>query len=56
MDWSRENTQLWEGRAMVHGKMSKSRDSIRLTTNVIKRALDLELSEEEQELERRLNP
>jgi len=54
VDWSRNNTELWEGRAMVRGKMSKAHDSIALSTIAIKRALGLELTEKETELENRL--
>jgi DNA sulfur modification protein DndB len=54
LDWSKENTDLWEGRAMAHGKMSKSRDSIRLTAIAIKRSLGLTLSEQEHAFEQRL--
>jgi len=54
IDWSRANTDLWEGRAMVRGKMSKAHDSIALSTIAIKRALGLELAEKEAELESRL--
>ena len=54
IDWSRENTALWEGRAMVRGQMSKARDSVLSTTNVLKQALGLSLTEKEQALERRL--
>lgn len=36
---------------MVRGKMSKSRDSIVLTANVLKRAMGLPLTSKEQELE-----
>ncbi|MBX0330252.1 DNA sulfur modification protein DndB [Oscillochloris sp. ZM17-4] len=52
VDWSRANTSLWEGRAMVRGKMSKTRDSISLTASAIKQILGLELTERERELER----
>jgi DNA sulfur modification protein DndB len=51
VDWSRKNTELWEGRAMIRGKMSKTNDSIKLTANAIKQALGLTLTEKEQELE-----
>ncbi len=54
VNWSRENTDLWEGRAMIHGKMSKAQDSIKLTANTIKQLLGVELTEEEQERERKL--
>jgi len=51
IDWSRSNTQLWEGRAMVGGHMSKTRQNVQLTANLIKRVLGLELTPEEQKLE-----
>lgn len=54
IDWKRENTTLWEGRAMLRGRMSKSRDSILLTASAIKKILGLELTEQEQALEQRL--
>ena len=54
LDWSRENTTLWEGRAIVRGRMSKSRDSVGLTAIAIKQKLELPLTEKEQSLEQRL--
>jgi DNA sulfur modification protein DndB len=51
IDWSRANTGLWEGRAMVGGHVSKSRQNVVLTTNVIKKALGLQLGAEEQRYE-----
>jgi DNA sulfur modification protein DndB len=54
LDWSRENTALWEGRAMIRGRMSKARDSAQLTANVLKQALGLTLTKKEQVLEQRL--
>jgi len=47
IDWSRSNTDLWEGRAVVHGRISKARAQVTLTTNIVKLALDLELSPDE---------
>jgi DNA sulfur modification protein DndB len=52
LDWSRSNAELWEGRAMLRGKMSKTRESIHLTANAIKQALGLPLTENEVALER----
>lgn len=52
IDWSRSNTQLWEGRAMVHGRISKARSNIQLTANVIKRAMGIRLNAEELVLEK----
>jgi len=51
IDWSRGNTQLWEGRAMIGGRISKASHNVTLTTNVIKNKLGLELTPEEQRAE-----
>lgn len=51
VDWSRSNNDLWEGRAMAHGRMSKATTNVQLTANLIKKALGLRLSETEAELE-----
>lgn len=53
VDWSRTNTRLWEGRAMNGGKVSKARDNIILTANVLKRYLEVPLSKDEEETESR---
>ena len=50
IDWSKSNSD-WEGRAMIGGSMSKARRNVILTSNYIKQALTLQLSDEEQELE-----
>lgn len=52
LDWSRSNARLWEGRAMVGGRLSKSTSSVVLTGNAVKRHLGLPLSEEEAQIER----
>ncbi len=51
IDWSRKNTDLWEGRALNHGKVSKVTTNIILTTNVIKKQLGVELDPEGQRIE-----
>ena len=51
IDWSRANAKLWEGRALIGGKVSKVTTNTILTTNVVKRALGLPLSEDEQRVE-----
>ena len=51
IDWSRAN-QDWEGRAMVHGRMSKAKSNVALTTNYIKVALGQALSSADQEIEK----
>lgn len=50
VDWLRTN-RMWEGRAMVRGKMSKAGDSVTLTAALIKKLLGLPLTPEEMELE-----
>ena len=54
VDWSRSNTGLWEGRALVHGRISKARSNVRLTANLLKKHMGLRLNDEEVELERQL--
>lgn len=54
LDWSRSNEALWDGRAMVHGRISKARTNVRLTANLLKKHMGLRLSTEEEELERQL--
>ncbi len=54
VDWSRSNTKLWEGRAMVGGRVSKAHSNVILTAAALKRVLDLPLSPEEQRLEKSL--
>jgi DNA sulfur modification protein DndB len=51
LDWSRQNTRLWEGRAMIGGRVSKAGNNVVLTTNAIKTHLKLPLSPEERRVE-----
>jgi DNA sulfur modification protein DndB len=51
INWSRSNAKLWEGRALIGGKVSKVTTNVTLTTNVLKKALGLPLHEEEQKVE-----
>ncbi|MBN2845540.1 MAG: DNA sulfur modification protein DndB [Deltaproteobacteria bacterium] len=51
IDWSRSNAKMWEGRAMVGGRVSKAYNNLILTVNIIKRALDLPLLKEEEHVE-----
>lgn len=51
IDWRRKNSKLWEGRALIGGRVSKGSQNITLTSNVIKKACGLELSPEEQRAE-----
>lgn len=51
IDWSRQNKD-WEGRALVHGRVSKARTNVILTGNYIKQNLDVPLNDIEQQLEK----
>lgn len=53
IDWTRTNLELWDGRAIINGRVSKSKSSIMLTVNVIKTTLGLPLSPEEQRNEKK---
>ena len=50
VDW-RKSAAIWDGRAVVAGRMSKTHQSVVLTSNVIKLHLGLPLSADEQSLE-----
>lgn len=52
IDWSRTNAKVWEGRALIGGKVSKVTTNVILTTNVIKKALGAPLEEEEARTEK----
>nr|WP_275900012.1 DNA sulfur modification protein DndB [Pseudomonas sp. 1079] len=52
IDWSRANPE-WEGRAMVHGRISKATTNVALTASLIKKKLGVPLSTVERELENR---
>jgi len=51
LDWSRGNSELWEGRAMNAGRLSKRSVNVTLTGNAIKQHLGIDLSPSEIELE-----
>ncbi|MFG2047343.1 DNA sulfur modification protein DndB [Micromonospora sp. NPDC048935] len=48
VDWSRANRAMWEGRALVGGRISKSSANVLLTTNALRGVLGQELNAEEQ--------
>jgi DNA sulfur modification protein DndB len=47
VDWRRGNAALWEGRAMIGGRVSKAQQNVLLTTNAIKNHLGLSLAADE---------
>jgi len=51
IDWSRNNYKVWEGRAMIGGRVQKTTGSITLTTSYIKSVLGLPLNENEKKFE-----
>jgi DNA sulfur modification protein DndB len=53
LNWARSNTLLWEGRAMIAGRISKTNVSVVLAGNVIKKCLNLPLDPDEQNVEER---
>lgn len=52
LDWNRSNTKLWEGRAMIGGKLSKSSSAVARAGNAVKLHLGLKLTKEEEVQER----
>ena len=55
IDWRRANSNLWEGRALVGGQVSKAHRNVILTANAIKNHIGLALSLDEQEIEDAFN-
>lgn len=51
LDWTRSNKKLWEGRAMIGGRLSKSSSAVARAGNAVKRHLGLKLTKEEEGLE-----
>ncbi|WP_414463553.1 DNA sulfur modification protein DndB [Hyphomicrobium sp. DY-1] len=51
IEWSRANRKLWDGRALVAGKVNKSKNNVVLVSNVLVRAFGLALSVEAARVE-----
>ncbi len=51
INWHRSNTNTWEGRAMIAGRLSKASTCVVLTGNVLKQTLGVPLSDHEIEVE-----
>lgn len=51
VDWSRANRELWDGRAIVTGKVNRSKNSIILVSNVVVKGLGLNLVATAQKIE-----
>lgn len=55
IDWSRSNP-VWDGRALVAGKLSKSRTHVLLASNLILRTLGIPLTEDAERIENLYSP
>jgi len=51
LDWARSNSELWEGRALVNGRVSKANANVILTANLLKQQFGLSLGTKEKQLE-----
>jgi DNA sulfur modification protein DndB len=51
IDWHRNNSRVWEGRAMIGGRMQKGSNNVTLTANYIKQKIGIALTPEEQRAE-----
>jgi len=51
LDWSRNNSKLWEGRALSSGRLSKKNVNVILTSNQIKKHLSLKLTDNDLKYE-----
>ncbi len=51
IDWSRRNSSIWEGRALVAGRVSKANNNVYLTATYLKQALGIALSDDDKALE-----
>ncbi len=54
INWSKSNTIVWEGRALVAGRVSKSYQHVQATAIYLKKMLHLSITKEEKELEKQL--
>jgi DNA sulfur modification protein DndB len=51
VDWSRSNADIWEGRALVSGRVTKAHLNVVLTTNLLKKQVGTPFTETEQKIE-----
>jgi DNA sulfur modification protein DndB len=56
IDWSRANRTLWDGRALVAGKINKSKNNVTLVSNVVARTLGMPLTQEAENIEKLYGP
>lgn len=55
IDWARANTDVWEGRALMYGRLSKARANVALTANLIRQHIGVPLSADNIALEEQFN-
>jgi DNA sulfur modification protein DndB len=55
IDWARSSTEIWEGRALMYGKLSKARANVALTANLIRQHIGVPLSADNLALEEQFN-
>lgn len=53
IDWLRSNKALWEGRIMIGGTMSKTRNAVELAANVFLKACGVSLTPEREMVEKK---
>jgi DNA sulfur modification protein DndB len=53
VDWSRSNETIWEGRAMINGRITKNQMNLALTANYLKQKLNIPLKSDEEKIEKR---
>lgn len=51
INWKRSNSKIWEGRAMIGGRIQKGSNNVTLAANYLKCKLGVELTPEEQRTE-----
>lgn len=54
IDWSRSNTEIWEGRAMTHGRISKTSINVQLTADLLMQTMGVKSRKVKTESELRL--
>ena len=51
IDWARSNARLWEGRALIGGRVSKASHNVTLTANLIRQRVGIKLGPEQKRVE-----
>lgn len=54
IDWARSSSSIWEGRALLYGRLSKARANVCLTANLIRNHIGVPLSAESLMFEKQL--